>query len=386
MAIRRVRPAKVPRAGTTRLTPSRPQVCGATGRPVAEQPAYTRREIDYPATVSSLVVSGMQFGDLKRRELLTLLGGAAAAWPLAARAQQAAMPVIGFLNGASPEKDEPFVNAFLQGLKETGYTENQNVIIEYRWADGQYARFPEMVRDFIRRQVAVIAVNTPAARIAKQAATNIPIVFLTGEDPVTSGLVTSLSRPGGNSTGVTTMLGGLAAKQFGLLRELVPSSGAVAFLVNPQNPIAEPNVRDAKEAAQILGLQLRVLNASTEAEIDLAFEALGQGLAGALLVQPDAFLTNRRIVALAARHAMPTMYQVRDLTAAGGLISYGPSIADLYRQMGVYTGKVLKGIHPAELPVLQPTRFELIVNLKTAKALGLTIPDKLLALADEVIE
>jgi ABC-type uncharacterized transport system substrate-binding protein len=323
---------------------------------------------------------------IERRKFLATLGGAAAAWPLAARAQQTALPVIGFLNGASPEKYEPFVNAFLQGLKETGYTDGQNVIIEYRWADGQYSRFPEMVRDLIRRQVAVIAVNTPAARIAKQAATNIPIVFFTGEDPVTSGLVKSLSRPGGKATGVTSMFGGLAAKQFGLLRELAPSSGTVAFLVNPQNPIAEPNVRDAKEAAQILGLQLRVLNASTEAEIDLAFDALGQGLAGALLVQPDAFLNNRRIVALAARYAMPTMYQVRDLTAAGGLISYGPNLADLYRQMGVYTGKVVKGTHPAELPVLQPTRFELIINLKTAKTLGMEIPANLLALANEVIE
>ena len=322
---------------------------------------------------------------MKRREFISLLGGAAA-WPLAARAQQQPMPVVGFLNGASPEKYEPFVNAFLQGLKETGYAERQNVMIEYRWADGQYARFPEMVRDLIRRQVAVIAVNTPAAGIAKQAATNIPIVFFTGEDPVTSGLVKSLSRPGGNATGVTSMFGGLAAKQFGLLRELIPSASAVAFLVNPQNPITEPNVRDAKEAAQILGLQVRILNASTEAEIDLAFEALSQRLAGALLVQPDAFLNNKRIVALAARHAVPTMYQVRDLTAAGGLISYGSSLADLYRQMGVYTGKVLKGTHPAELPVLQPTKFELIINLKTAKTLGIEIPPTLLALADEVIE
>ena len=323
---------------------------------------------------------------MRRREFITLLGGAAVAWPLIAGAQQPSMPVIGFLNGASPEKYEPFVNAFLQGLKETGYAERQNVMIEYRWADGQYARFPEMVRDLIRRQVAVIAVNTPAARIAKEAATNIPIVFFTGEDPVTSGLVKSLSRPGGNATGVTSMFGGLAAKQFGLLRELLPSASTVAFLVNPQNPITEPNVRDFKEAAQILGLQVRILNASTEAEIDLAFEALSQRLAGALLVQPDAFLNNKRIVALAARHAVPTMYQVRDLTAAGGLISYGSSLADLYRQMGVYTGKVLKGTHPAELPVLQPTRFELIINLKTAKTLGIEIPPTLLALADEVIE
>jgi len=323
---------------------------------------------------------------IRRREFITVVGGAAAAWPRAARGQQPALPVIGFLNGGSPEKYEVFVNAFLQGLKETGYAERQNVMIEYRWADGQYARFPEMVRDLIRRQVTVIAVNTPAARIAKQAATNIPIVFFTGEDPVTSGLVKSLSRPGGNATGVTSMFGGLAAKQFGLLRELIPSVSTVAFLVNPQNPITEPNVRDSKEAAQILGLQVRILNASTEAEIDLAFEALSQRLAGALLVQPDAFLNSKRIVALAARHAVPTMYQVRDLTAAGGLISYGSNLADLYRQMGVYTGKVLKGTHPAELPVLQPTKFELIINLKTAKTLGIEIPPNLLALADEVIE
>jgi putative tryptophan/tyrosine transport system substrate-binding protein len=323
---------------------------------------------------------------MNRRDLITLLGGGAVAWPLAARAQQPALPVIGFLNGGSPEKYEVFVNAFLQGLKETGYAERQNVMIEYRWADGQYARFPEMVRDLIRRQVTVIAVNTPAARIAIQAATNIPIVFFTGEDPVTSGLVKSLSRPGGNATGVTSMFGGLAAKQFGLLRELIPSVSTVAFLVNPQNPITEPNVRDSKEAAQILGLQVRILNASTEAEIDLAFEALSQRLAGALLVQPDAFLNTKRIVALAARHAVPTMYQVRDLTAAGGLISYGSTLADLYRQVGVYTGKVLKGTHPAELPVLQPTKFELIINLKTAKTLGIEIPPNLLALADEVIE
>jgi putative ABC transport system substrate-binding protein len=323
---------------------------------------------------------------VKRREFITLLGGAAAAWPLAARAQQPRIPVIGFLNGGSPEKYEPFVNAFLQGLKETGYTEGQNVTIEYRWADGQYARFPEMAEDLVRRRVSVIAVNTPAARIAKRVATNIPLVFFTGEDPVSSGLVKSLSRPGGNATGVTSMFGALAAKQFGLLRELVPSATIIAFLVNPQNPIAEPNVRDAKEAAQILGQQVHVLNASTEAEIDAAFDALAHGRAGALLVQPDAFLNNKRIVALSARHAVPTMYQVRDLTAAGGLISYGPSVADLYRQMGVYTGKVLKGIHPAELPVLQPTRFELTINLKTAQTLGIEIPAKLLALADEVIE
>ena len=328
----------------------------------------------------------MAFDQLKRRTFISLLGGAAAAWPGAARAQQPGMPVIGFINGGSPEKYAAFVNAFRQGLKETGYIEGQNVTIEYRWADGHYDRFPQMTADLVRRQVAVIAANTPAARTAKRVATNIPIVFFTGEDPVSSGLVKSLSRPGGNATGVTSMFGALAAKQFGLLRELVPSVTLVAFLVNPQNPIAEPNVRDAQEAAQTLGQQVHILNASTEAEIDVAFDTLVRVGAGALLVQPDAFLINKKIVALSARHAVPTMYQVRDLTAAGGLISYGPSLSDLYRQMGVYTGKVLKGTHPAELPVLQPTKFELTINLKTAKALGLNVPDKLLALADEVIE
>jgi putative ABC transport system substrate-binding protein len=278
------------------------------------------------------------------------------------------------------------VNAFLRGLGETGYVEGQNVAIEYRWAEGRYDRIAEMADDLVRRQVAVIAVNTPAARAAKRATTKIPIVFFSGEDPVASGLVTSLNRPDGNATGVTTMYGALAAKQLGLLVELIPGVRSVGFLVHPANPITEPNVRDAQEAARTLGLQIHVLHAGNEDEIDAAFETLKQLRAGALLVQPDAFLNNKKIVALAARDALPTMYQVRDLTAAGGLMSYGPSVSDLYRQMGVYTGKVLRGAKPSELPVLRPTKFELVINLKTAKALGLQIPDKLLALADEVIE
>jgi putative tryptophan/tyrosine transport system substrate-binding protein len=323
---------------------------------------------------------------MKRREFIALIGGAAAAWPFVAGAQQQEMPVIGFLNGGSPEKYEVLINAFIQGLKETGYIAGQNVTIEYRWADGQYDRLPEMAGDLARRRVAVIAANTPAIRAAKQIAANIPIVFFTGEDPVANGLVESLARPGGNATGVTSMFGALAPKQLGLLHDLLPSVTLIAFLVNPQSPITEPNVRDAQESARTLGQQIYVLNATTEAEITVAFETLTHARAGALLVQPDAFLSNKKIVELSALHAVPTMFQRRDLTAAGGLISYGPSVSGLYRQMGVYTGKVLNGTKPAELPVLQPTKFELVINVKTAKALGLDISPLLLTIADEVIE
>jgi putative tryptophan/tyrosine transport system substrate-binding protein len=324
---------------------------------------------------------------LRRRDFITLLGGAAA-WPLAARAQPPPIPVIGFLNGASPKEYEVYVTAFLQGLKETGYIDGQNVTIEYRWAEGQYDRLPEMASDLVRRQVAVIAANTPATRAAKRATMTIPIVFLSGEDPVANGLVTSLNRPGGNVTGVTTMYGALAAKQLGLLRELVPAATSIAFLVNPGNPTAESNVKNAQEAARTLGQQIHVLNASTEAEIDTAFATLTHVRAGALVVGPDAFLIIRtdQIVALAARHAVPTLYPSRDFTAAGGLMSYGASLSDQYRQVGVYTGKILKGAKPADLPVLLPTKFELTISLKTAKALGLTFPPAILAFADEVIE
>jgi len=243
-----------------------------------------------------------------------------------------------------------------------------------------------MADDLVRRQVAVIAANTPAARAAKRAAGQIPVVFFTGEDPVAAGLVTSLNRPGGNATGVTTMYGGLAAKQVGLLRELVPASRVIAFLVNPRNPITEPNVRDALEAAQKLGQQIQIINASSDGEIDVAFDTLREIRPGALLVQPDAFLINKRIVALAARDALPVMYQSRDLVSMGGLMSYGPSTTDVYRQMGVYVGKVLGGTNPAELPIMQPTKFELAINMKTAKALGLHLSNNLLSLADELIE
>jgi putative tryptophan/tyrosine transport system substrate-binding protein len=324
---------------------------------------------------------------MRRRDFITLLGGAAV-WPLAARSQQPPIPVIGFLNGASPKEYELYVTSFLQGLKEAGYIEGQNVTIEYRWAEGQYDRLPDMAADLVRRQVAVIAANTPATRAAKRATMTIPIVFLSGEDPVANGLVTSLNRPGGNVTGVTTMYGALAAKQLGLLRELVPAATSIAFLVNPGNPTAESNVRNAQEAVHTLGQQIHVLNASTEAEIDTAFATLTDVRAGALVVGPDAFLIIRtdQIVALAARHAVPTLYPTRDFTAAGGLMSYGASLSDQYRQAGVYTGKILKGTKPADLPVLLPTKFELTINLKTAKALGLTFPPSILAFADEVIE
>jgi len=321
---------------------------------------------------------------MRRREFITLLGGAVA-WPIAARGQSS-IPVIGFINGSSATAYAAYVQAFIRGLAETGHTVGENVAIEYRWAEGHYDRVPGMVDDLVRRRVAVLAPNTPAAHAAKRAAGTIPVVFFTGEDPVASGLVASLNRPGGNVTGVTSLFGGLAAKQVGLLRDLVPTATLIGFLVNPRNPITERNVQDALDAAQKLGEKIEIVHASSEAEIDAAFDTLRGMRASALLVQPDAFLNNKRIVALAARDALPAMYQARELVAAGGLMSYGSSLADMYRQMGVYAGKVLKGANPAEMPVLQPIKFEMAINLQTAKALGVTISDNLLSLADEVIE
>jgi putative ABC transport system substrate-binding protein len=322
---------------------------------------------------------------MRRREFITVLGGAAA-WPIAARGQQSSVPVIGFINGSSATAYAPYVQAFVRGLAETGYTVGENVAIEYRWAEGHYDRVPDMLNDLVRRRVAVLAPNTPVARAVKRAAGNIPVVFFTGEDPVASGLVASLNRPGGNATGVTSLLGALAAKQIGLLRDLVPSATLIGLLVNPRNPITERNVRDALGAGQKVGQKMEIVHASSEAEIDAAFDMLRNMRASALLVQPDAFLINKRIVALAARDALPTMYQTRELAVAGGLMSYGPSLVDMYRQMGTYAGKVLKGANPAEMPVLQPTKFEMVINLQTAKALGLKLSDNLLSLADEVIE
>jgi putative ABC transport system substrate-binding protein len=321
---------------------------------------------------------------MKRREFITLLGGAAT-WPIAARGQSS-IPVIGFINGSSATAYAAYVQAFIRGLAEAGHTVGENVAIEYRWAEGHYDRIPDMVDDLVHSRVAVLAPNTPAARAARRASGNIPVIFFTGEDPVASGLVASLNRPGGNVTGVTSLFGGLAAKQVGLLHDLVPAATLIGFLVNPRNPITERNVRDALDAAQKLGEKIEIVHASSEAEIDAAFDRLRGMRASALLVQPDAFLNNERIVALAARNALPTMYQARELVAAGGLMSYGSSLADMYRQMGVYVGKVLKGANPAEMPVLQPVKFEMAINLQTAKALGLKLSDNLLSLADEVIE
>ena len=321
---------------------------------------------------------------MRRRDFITLLVGTAA-WPIAARAQSS-IPVIGFINGSSATAYAAYVQAFIRGLAETGYTAGENVAIEYRWAEGHYERIPEMVDELVRRRVAILAPNTPAAQATKRAAGNIPVVFFTGQDPVASGLVESLNRPGGNVTGVTSMFGELASKLVGLLHELVPSATLIGYLVNPGNPITEANVRDAVDAAQKLGEKIEIVHASSDAEIDAAFDTLRGIGASALLVQPDAFLVNKRIVALAAQNALPTLYQTRELIAAGGLMSYGSSLTDMYRQMGVYAGKVLKGANPAELPVLQPVKFEMAINLKAAKALGLKLSDNLLSLADEVIE
>jgi putative ABC transport system substrate-binding protein len=329
---------------------------------------------------------------MRRRDFGSLLGGMAAftTWSPPLNSQQKATPVIGYLHGGASGYSAPDVAGFRRGLDETGYVEGQNVAIEYRWAEGRYDRLPALAADLVDRKVGVIAAigGPPVAHAAKNATSTIPIVFVSGRDPVGDGLVASLARPGGNVTGVSIFVAELHPKRFELLSELVPQAKAIALLENPTIPAIERQMRDVQEAAQARGVQLHILNASTESEIDAAFAALVQRQAGALLVQTDAFFLNRReqITALAARHAVPAISGFREFATAGGLISYGPSLTAVSRQAGIYAGKILKGAKPADLPVLQPTTFELVINLKTAKALGLTIPPSILSRADEVIE
>jgi ABC-type uncharacterized transport system substrate-binding protein len=326
---------------------------------------------------------------MRRREFVVLLAAAAAAWPRAARAQQPPMPVIGFLGGSSLAERRPLLVAFRQALTEAGYVEGQNVGIEYRWAEGQYDRLPALAADLVRRKVAVVfAGDGPSALAAKAVTTTIPIVFNTGIDPVQVGLVTSLSRPGGNLTGVNMVAGPLPAKQLGLLHELVPAAKTIAMLINPNNANAEHDAATVQEAARAIGVQILVTRAVAESDFEAVFATLARERAGALLVNSDVFFTSRRdkLVALASRHALPLMSAWREFPVAGALISYGPSLAASYRQIGTYTAKILNGAKPVDLPVVQPTTFELVINLKTAKALGLNVPLHLEQLADEVIE
>jgi putative ABC transport system substrate-binding protein len=328
---------------------------------------------------------------MKRRTFITLLGGMAAAWPLEARAQQPAMPVVGFVSPRSPDGSAPIAAAFQKGLNEVGYVADQHVTVEYHWLNGQYDRLAPLMADLVRRRVAVVAIpgSNPAALAAKAATTTIPIVFGVGEDPVKLGLIASLARPGGNATGINFFVAEVATKRLGLLRDLVPKAARVAVLVNPANaPTAEATLRDIPEAARVLGLQIQVLNASTSREIEAAFAALVRDRADALFVAPDGFFVTRRVqfATLAARHAIPATYSAREVVEVGGLMSYGTDILDMNRRVGIYTGQILKGAKPADLPVLQATKFEFVINLQTARALGIEVPNSIQLLADELIE
>ena len=328
---------------------------------------------------------------MKRREFITLLGGAAAAWPLAARAQQRRPPaIVGFLNSGSKATFSDRVAGFIRGLREMGFVEGQNMVIEYRWANGQFERLPELAAELIRGHVAVIAAtgNTPSALAAKAGTATIPIVFMIGDDPVKIGLVSSFARPGGNVTGVSVIDTEVKSKRMGLVHELAPSASTVAVLINSHNPNAIAESENAQRAALALGLRLLASEVGSERDFDAVFEKLAQAGAGALIVNADAFFSTHRdrIIALAAAHTIPAIYYDRSFASVGGLMSYGSSLPDAYRQVGNYTGRILKGDKPADLPVVQPTKFEMVINLNTAKAIGLTVPPTLLTRADEVIE
>jgi putative tryptophan/tyrosine transport system substrate-binding protein len=326
---------------------------------------------------------------MRRRQFITLLGGAVAAWPLAARAQQPAMPVIGFLDPRSPDAMADRLRPFRQGLKEVGYVEGENVTIVFRFAEGQLDRLPELAADLVRRQVTVIAASAqPAAIAAKPATTTTPIVFIVAEDPVRLGLVASLARPGGNMTGANSFIGELSAKRLELLRELLPGVTRVTALVNPTTPLAESALKDIEPAARAMGMQIKVLNASSSGEINAAFTAFVHERPDALFVSADSLFTTRRVqlVHLATRYAVPASYFAREFPEVGGLMSYGSNQSDNYRQVGIYAGHILKGTKPADLPVVQASKFELVINAETARTFGLTVPPTLLARADEVIE
>ena len=327
--------------------------------------------------------------DMRRREFITLLGGAAA-WPLGARAQQQRLPVIGFLGGASMEAYRPFADAFREALRGAGHVEGRNVTIEYRWAANQYDRLPQLADDLVRQQVAVIATigGTPVALAAKAATSTIPIVFVIGSDPVKLGLVASFNRPDGNVTGVSQFASALVSKRLELIRELVPTVVSLTVLINPSNPNAESVLNEAKAAARAFGQEIHVSNASSDSDLAFSFATRAKDGLDALIVMDDAFFLSRRdqLAGIAARHKKPAIYPWPEFVQAGGLMSYGTSLADAYRQAGMYVGRILKGEKPADLPVMQPTKFELAINLKTAKALGLDVPVTLLARADEVIE